>query len=359
MTLETALRWSALNILNAKRVEVLLSTYGDLEMAFADFSIEMLRGLGCREDTAIAAMNRLDEFDADAYRSELQKRSIRFLSFEDAEYPAALRSLPDYPIFLYVMGDLSILNEPCLALVGAREMNGYGKRIVEHLVPDIVRSGLVTISGLALGIDAEVATQTLRAGGKTVAVLGHGLAMIHPKANARLAKEIVEQGGLVLSEYPLDVAPDKFTFPARNRIIAGLSLGTAVLQATIDSGSLITAELALEYGKDVFAVPGQIFDEDFVGCHELIARGHAKLVSKAADILTELGMRVSEGETTTFTPDSALEEAIYGALSAMPATLDDLAVKTKLDAATLSATLTVLEIKSGAKNLGSGRWVRL
>jgi DNA processing protein len=361
MTLKTALRWSWMNVLTRKRAEALAGEYGDLEKALEQVSVALLRAIGCKEETAMATMNRLEEFDPDAYMSVLKKRGIRFLSMEESGYPAELLNIPDSPVFLYSMGDLDILAEPCLALVGAREMSDYGKRVVAHLVPDIVRSGVVTVSGLAFGIDAEVARETLHAGGKTVAVLGHGLGMIYPKANERLAKEIVEKGGLVLSEFPLDVQPDKFTFPARNRIIAGLSLGTVVVEAAADSGSLITAELALEYGRDVFAVPGQIFDDHYVGCHELLSRGHAKLVSSAADILQEIGVVVPESRTQapSFESDSAEEQAVFSALTTMPASLDDLAVRTKLDAATLSATLTVLEIKSGAKNIGGGKWVRV
>jgi DNA processing protein len=219
---------------------------------------------------------------------------------------------------------------------------------------------MVTVSGLAYGIDSEVARETLNAGGKTIAVLGHGLAMMYPKHNAKLADEIVEQGGLILSEFPLDEQPTNYTFPARNRIIAGLSLATVVIEASKDSGSLITADLALEYGRDVFAVPGDIFDPTFEGSHALIAGSRAKLVTSAQDILRELGVVAPEARTKDSDAafDSIEEELLYHALTTMPQSPDDLSTKIKLDAAIMSATLTVLELKGLVKNVGGGRWVK-
>lgn len=361
MTLASALRWSWMNVLTMKRVEMLRTRFKDLDAALEHVSLEMLRELGCREDTSMLAMNRLEEFDPEAYAGILRKRDIRFLSFEDEEYPPSLREISDAPIFLYAMGDLGVLNQPCLGMVGTREMSEYGKRVVGMLVPDIIRAGMVTVSGLAFGIDAEVAKETVATGGRTVAVLGHGLGMIYPKQNERLAEEIVQKGGLILSEFPLDTRPDKYTFPARNRIIAGLSLGTVVVEAALESGSLITAELALEYGREVFAVPGQIFDSHYAGCHQLIARGHAKLVTSASEILTDIGI-VSSAQggapVQSYTPETPEEEQILKILTTMPMVLDDLAEKTELPPSALSATLTMLEIRGIVKNIGGGKWVR-
>lgn len=360
MQFDVALRWSWMNVLNYKRYEALIAQFGSLETALEHVSLELLHGLGCREETAIIGMNRIEEMDTEQYAHELQKRGIQLITIDDDTYPSALLEIDDRPIFLHAMGDLSILDQPCLALVGTREMSEYGRRVTGFFVPEIVSAGMVTVSGLAYGIDAEVAKETLRTGGRTVAVLGHGLGMIYPKANQILAKEIVEKGGLVLSEFPLDIRPDKFTFPARNRIIAGLSLGTVVIEAAEGSGSLITAELALDYNRDVFAVPGQIFDVNYAGCHLLISKGTAKLVTSAKDVLTEIGIVASSRapEDSSFTPDSPEESSVYSALTSMPVAIDDLAVKTALDAASLSAILTVLELKGAIENVGAGKWVR-
>jgi DNA processing protein len=360
MKRETALRWSWTNVLNTKRKEMLLEKFGDLEKAFAAISPEMLKALGLREDTIFLVLNRLEAFDPNAYEQELQKRDLTFLSIDDEEYPDVLRNIPDAPVFLYARGDLSILHSPLLALVGTRDMSDYGKRIVEHFVPDIVKANVVTVSGLALGVDAEVAKETIRAGGKTVAVLGHGLGQIYPKPNAVLADQIVKNGGLLLSEFPLDAQPDKYTFPARNRIIAGLSLGTIVIEAAQGSGSLITAALALEYGRDVFATCGSIFDPLFAGCHEIISKGTAKLVSDPQSVLAEIGIRAfaQSQQSSLFVAESDDEQLVWASLSSMPIPLDDIVVKSKLNAAMANAVLTMLELRGAVKNVGGGQWVR-
>ncbi len=349
-----------MNVLNAKRVALLRDRFSSLDHALGHLSLQMLQELGCREDTAMLAMNRIEEFDADAYAALLKKKNITLMTCEDEGYPSLLAEIDDRPTFLYARGDLALLSEPSIALVGARDMNDYGKRVTEHLVAPLVAAGLTTVSGLAAGIDAEVAKETLRAHGKTIAVLGHGFGMMYPKSNERLADEIIKSGGLIVSEFPFDAQPDKYTFPARNRIIAGLSAGTVVVQAALESGSLITADLALDYNRDVFAVPGPIFDPQYAGCHQIIAKGTAKLITRAEDILNELGI-AHEGvpaQQSLFTPDSPEEGAVWNALSSMPSPLDDLIVKAKLDAATVNATLTMLEIKGSAKNVGSGQWVK-
>ncbi len=360
MQIETALRWSWMNVMTAKRYTLLLETFKDLDGALAHVSVEMLRQLGCREDTALTTMNRLEEFDSQEHAALLATRGIRLVSCEDADYPSVLHEIEDKPVFLYARGDIGILQEPCIALVGTRDMSAYGKRVTEHIVPPLVKSGLVTVSGLAAGIDAEVAKETIRAGGKHAAVLGHGMAMMFPKAHDKLADEIVDSGGLILSEYAYDIRSEKFNFPARNRIIAGLSLGTVVLEAAEGSGSLITADLALDYNRDVFAVPGQIFDSNYAGCHHLLTRGVAKLARGSDDILSELGMAHGRAPEpiSSFTADSPEEEAVWTSLTAMPSALDDLVVKAKLDAATVNATLTILELKGSARNLGGGKWIK-
>ncbi len=360
MQVDTMLRWSWMNVLTRKRYDKLVARFGNLDEALKNLSEDMLAGLGCGPDTVLLTLNRNDEFDPQAYIKELEKRQLSLLDLEDPDYPSALLTIPDAPVFLYWRGDLSILNQPCLGMVGAREMNDYGRRVTDEFVPPVVAAGVVTVSGLAYGIDAEVAKETLRAGGKTVGVLGHGLAMISPRANADLADQVVAAGGLLLSEYPIDIKGDVYTFPARNRIIAGLSLGTVVLQAAEKSGSLITADLALQYNRDVFAVPGPVFDPQYAGCHKIIANGQAKLVTSAADVLREIGIvgSILPSAVAAFSSDSPEEEAIVAVLTSMPQPIDDLVVRAKLDAAVINATLTILEIQGVAKNVGGGKWVR-
>lgn len=359
MKLENAIRWSWMNVLTRKRLEILTELFGGADAAMDILSMELLERLGLRDDSAMKAMVRLEEFNLSRYLGVLQKKNIQMMSMEDEKYPASLQNVPDAPVFLYYRGDIAVLSQPCIAIVGSRDMSDYGRRVVGHLVPAIVRAGVITVSGLAYGIDAEVAKETLRSGGRTVAVLGHGLGMIYPKANEKLADDIAKSGGLILSEFPLDTQPDKFSFPARNRIIAGLSICTVVAEAAEDSGSLITADLALDYGRDVCAVPGDLFHPQYAGCHRLIARGLARLVVCGEDVLQEAGIiGPSTTPASAWKADSPDEQRVFDSVSSLPSALDDLVVKTALDAATLNGVLTVLELKGAVKNVGGGRWVR-
>jgi DNA processing protein len=359
MKRKTALTWSWLNVLTKKRYDVLCDVYGDLDAALEHVNEALLKSLGCKEETIYIVLNRLEEFDPSAYEKELERRSLQFISCEDPQYPCLLKQIGDPPSFLYYKGDLSLLSQPCIGLVGSREMTAYGRRVTESFVPPIVHGGLVTVSGLALGIDALVAQETIRAGGKTVAVLGNGLAGIFPKTNALIARDIIENEGLILSEYPLDIVPDKYTFPARNRIIAGLSLATVVLEAGKGSGALITADLALDYNREVFAVPGQIFDPQHAGCHEVLSTGRAKLVTSADEILQDLGIIASDSEAESlYEPKDEEEETILKVLTTMPQSVTELTEKSAMEAAKINATLTMMELSGGAKNTGNGMWVR-
>lgn len=351
--------WSWLNILTKKRYDALIAKYNSLDDALMHIDEAMLRELGCQQESIFRVLNRLEEFDPDAYSKELQKRGLQMISLEDPQYPVSLMQVPDRPVFLYYKGSLDVLNQPCIGCVGRREMSQYGRRVAEHFVPTLVQSGMVTVSGLALGIDAIVAKETLHAGGKTVAVVGGGLAQIYPATNKQLATQIVDAGGLVLCEFPLDQAPERHTFPARNRIIAGLCLGTLVLEAGEGSGALITADLALEYNRDVFAVPGQIFDEGYAGCHQYIADGRAKLAVSPESVLRDIGIVAKAADAaSTFTSEDAEEQKIHDTLTSMPQSVSDIVEKVGIDAAILNAKLTMLELSGGAKNVGNGMWVQ-
>lgn len=294
------------------------------------------------------------------HEQALTANDVQCLTIEDQNYPPLLRATADPPAFLYTRGDLSLLQKSCIALVGTRRMSTYGKRVTGAFVPLLVRAGCITVSGLAFGIDAEVARETLRCGGRTVAVLGHGLLRpVYPRTHTKLAEEIVQAGGLLLSEYTLDVPPAPHTFPARNRIIAGLCRGTLVLEAPEKSGALITASFALEEGREVFAIPGVIFDPNFAGCHRLIGRGEAKLVVSPREVLEELGIPVpEEGETAGFVPATPEEEKVFSTLTTMPQSVDGVFEQTGIPAASVNAVLTRLELEGAARNLGGGQWVR-
>ncbi|MBT3293535.1 DNA-protecting protein DprA [Candidatus Peregrinibacteria bacterium] len=359
MLKEHALLWSWLNILNKKRYNALCEVYGNLDAASDQIDSEMLKGLGCRPDTIIKTLNRLEEFDAKNYAKELSRRNIHLYSIEDDDYPQILLSTEDHPVFLYIKGALEVLSQPLISIVGTRKMSSYGHRVVESFVPPIIRSSFGTVSGLAMGIDTSVATQTIESGGKTIAVLAHGLSKVFPRVNANLANNIISSGGVIVSEFPLDQTPDKYTFPARNRIIAGLGLATLVIEAGKKSGALITADIALGYGREVFAVPGQLFDPGFAGCHRFIAEEKARLAQSPESMLKYIGVHMPESNSKSkYSPINPNESSLWNVLTTMPKRTGDLIDQSGLDTGTLTATLTIMELQGAVQNIGNGQWIR-
>ena len=354
----TAITWFALGVLTKRRYDMLLKRFGNLVEALSGLNETMLQELGCKAETVTQTLQRKEKLQIAQYAERLEQAGIAMISIEDDLYPAMLKEIGDPPVFLSYRGDLSLLSRPCLGIVGSRNMSSYGKRIVDSWVPEITGNSVVTVSGLALGIDAAVASSTIAAGGKTVAVLGHGLARIYPPSNAGLAREIIEKGGLILSEFPLDIAPDKYTFPARNRIIAGLSRGVLVVEAGEGSGALITADLAIDYGREAFAVPGSIFSELSAGCHAILSRGEAKIALSAREVLQDIGvLPMTQSVIHSPPPEDPLQRQIWEALTGVPQRISDLVESCALDASCIGATLTTLEIAGRARSV-DGMWVR-
>lgn len=210
----------------------------------------------------------------------------QFFTILDQIYPPYLKEIYNPPVGLFYAGDLSLLHRPCIAMVGARNYSAYGKRMTEKLIPPLVKEKVVVVSGLARGTDTYAHQLAMRSGGKTIGVIGCGLDVVYPKENQKIQRHMMKEH-LVLSEYPYGSKPLNYHFPERNRIIAGISQGTCVIEARRQSGSLITAQLALESGRDVFALPGQADFELSEGCHDLIQQG-AKCVWKAQHIIEEM-----------------------------------------------------------------------
>lgn len=206
------------------------------------------------------------------------------IRFEDENYPCLLKEIYDPPQQLYYLGELKAREKFPLAVVGTRKISFYGKKATERLVNGLCQAGLTIVSGLALGVDGLAHQIALENGTRTIAVLGSGLDTVYPPDHKKLAKRIIDTGGALVSEYPPKTKPSKLTFPARNRIVAGMSLGVLVIEAPIKSGAMITARLALDQGREVFAVPGDIYSENSQGCNLLIKKG-AKPVTKIEDIL--------------------------------------------------------------------------
>ena len=355
--------------LGASAAEALLHHFGSAERALAA-SPDRWRRLGLPRHPTQAG----PEIDADVDRGLDWLASApahrHLLTLESDHYPPLLRRLQDAPVALFVSGDVRLLGEPQLAVVGSRNPSSGGRANAFEFAAFLSRCGLLITSGLALGIDSEAHRGALEEGEATIAVCGTGLDAVYPRANTELAERITEQGALVSEFFPGTV-PRRANFPRRNRIISGLSLGVLVVEAALRSGSLITARLAAEQGREVFAIPGSIHNPMARGCHRLIRDG-AKLVESAEDVLTELGPLVAtlsgpaapaagSGEA----PDQAsapLETEYLQLLEACgsdPVTVDQLAERTKLTAGEVSSMLLILELQGYVESGAGGRYARV
>jgi len=292
---------------------------------------------------------------------DLLGEKIEIITIKSEAYPSQLKEIPTAPPVIYARGNTEILKNKSLAVVGSRKFTGYGERVTENLCRDLVRAGLTVVSGLALGIDGIAHRATLASEGITIAVLGTGIddETIYPREHFNLARDILESGGALLAEFPPKTPSLKQNFPARNRIMAGLTLGTLVVEAAEESGSLITAGLALEFGREVFAVPGDIFSPQSAGANGLIKRG-AKLVASSADILEELNISRGHPLSTqkVFEPKTKEEKKIWNVLGSDPLHVDKLAKLTKLDTAVIGSVLGMMEIEGAVRNMGGQNYIK-
>ena len=278
------------------------------------------------------------------------------LTLADAAYPRSLLEIADPPNVLYARGNASLLQNPGLAIVGSRNATPQGLQTAEQFAKSLAASGLSIISGLALGIDAAAHRGALAAGGKTIAVIGTGADRLYPARNRELALEIAERG-VIVSEFPLGTPVLAANFPRRNRIISGLSRGVLVVEAATESGSLITARLAGEQGREVFAIPGSIHSPVARGCHRLIRQG-AKLVETANDVLEELG-EITQADFSDHFSDDSDQHPILIALGHDPCTLDELVERTGQGADQLLGELLTLELSGQLTGLPGNRYQRL
>jgi len=278
---------------------------------------------------------------------------INIIKITDKEYPDLLKKIYDPPDELYIKGDASALNRKCLAIVGTRTATEYGKAISRKYAKELSRCGITIVSGLAEGIDTEAHKGALEAGGKTIAVFGCGIDKIFPSENSGLAEEIEKNGALV-SEYKPGTPTAKWTFPRRNRIISGLSLGVVMVEGHYDSGAMITAKLALDEGREVFAVPGSVEIDQTKGPHWLIKQG-AKLAENVDDILEELNIEHVAGEELAGKPDhsglSDEEARMISCLTKELKHIDRISAESGLETHEALGVLSMLEIKGLVKQL--------
>jgi len=327
------------------------SHFGTMERAWLAGPSELkAAGLDAKSIEAIVAARPTISLDAEM--EMLARHNVKVLTWSDPAFPPRLKEIYDVPPLLYVRGTLTAEDEWAIAVVGTRLATVYGRDVTERLVAELVQNRITVVSGLARGIDSVAHRAALEARGRTIAVLACGLDMVYPGENVKLAQAIMEQGALV-SEYPIGTRPKAEHFPRRNRIMSGLCLGVVVTEAGESSGALITANLALEQNREVFAIPGSIFSPASRGTNRLIQDG-AKLVSSAQDILEELNLTMipRQLEMPELVPADDTESLILSHLRHEPVHIDEVCRLSRLPIATLSSTLAMMELKGMVRQVG-------
>ena len=344
--------YSLLPFLSPSRTRLLREHFDPLETVSGASSQFLQALLSLPPEQAEVVKNPLTMIDA----KRIEEIRASTIALSDDDYPRLLAEIIDPPLALHVKGDRSLLASDGIAVVGSRRASAYGVNAARRLATDLARSGLTIVSGLALGIDAAAHEAALDAGGRTIAVLGTGIDVTYPRSNARLRARI-EKEGLVLTEFAPGTPPLPENFPMRNRVISGLTLGTVIVEATSRSGSLITARMAAEQGREVFAVPGSIFAAGAEGTHRLIQYG-AKLVHDVDDVLDELpGQFRAKRQTRTDPPDEL--RSVLAVLSRDEALhLETIAGRLSRSTSQISESLLQLELGGWVRSLPGTRYVR-
>lgn len=305
-------------------------------------------GLTAHQAQSLVSRNR----DVFAALAEMKRYDIRLVTISDKSYPSQLLELDDPPLWLFYRGELSNCDAKLLSIVGTRKPSQYAVAAIEQLTPEWLLANIVTVSGLAYGVDASVHRRSLDSGGRTIAVLAGGLDKVYPTTHTQLADEIVRRGGLILSEYPPFVRPQPYRFPIRNRIVAGLSRATVIIEARAQSGTLTTARSAIDYSRDLFVLPGRITDEASVGGNLLIAAG-ATLLYSANQLAEYFGIRPAEAPTPNL--DTA-EGQLLHLLTDASYDLDQLVAKTGMTIENILGLVTRLELSGSIFQDSAGRY---
>jgi len=344
------------------RLQRLLDFFGPADKIFSASQEKLIAVSGMSESSAA----RIRSFKTAQITRELaliQKHNLKILTLDDADYPDSLKNIPSPPIVLYVKGCLLSKDNLAIGIVGSRQASFYGLNCAEKFAHDLAGMGLAVVSGMARGIDTYAHWAALRNKGRTIAVMGSGFGEIYPEENIKLVESISRQGA-VISEFAFNTPPKKENFPRRNRIISGLSLGVLVVEAAKNSGALITADFALEQGREVFALPGKVDSPYSAGTNGLIKQG-AKLVSSAIDIVDELKIQIISNTKIEEYSESAQKNiltrqqaALYELLSDKPLSWDDLVEKTNMQIPGISKLVLELEIKKLIRQLPGKQLIR-
>ena len=338
--------------LTCKKLHKLFSTFQDEEFSFdCIYEKEFLKIVG--EEALEKIKQNANENYLNKYKEELLEKKIKLISYEDDDYPQRLVNMTDAPFFLFCKGDLSLLNKIGVAIIGTRMPTSYGKVITERFAADLAKNGVVIISGLAYGVDSISHRKALEVGGKTIAVLGGGFDKIYPSEHTDLAREIAEKG-LLVSEYSPKFLASRYTFPQRNRIVAGLSSGVLITEAGAKSGTIITKDYALDNGITIYAVPGNITSEKSACTNNIILHSQGLCVLSARDILEDLGLNCeSQKKAIQLTLE---EEKIVELLGEGDKDMDFLCQNLGLEAKKVSSLLVNLEIRDIIKKVAGGMW---
>jgi DNA processing protein len=338
------------------RYAQLESHFGDLERAWKASAAE-LKAAGLDSKSIEAIVVSRPDISPDAELERLERSHIKALTWNDPSFPTRLKEIYDVPPVLYVRGDITPEDEWTIAVVGTRRATIYGREVTERLVTELVRNRITVVSGLARGIDSIAHRTALESGGRTIAVFACGLDTVYPPENVKLAQAVMEHGAIV-SEYPLGTKPKAEHFPRRNRIMSGISLGVLVTEAGEGSGAMITATLALEQNREVFAVPGSILSPASRGVNRLIKEG-AKLVIEVQDILEELNLTMipRQMEMRELVPENETESLIMKYLSHEPTHIDEVCRSSSLPIATVSSTLAMMELKGIVRQMGGMNYI--
>ncbi len=350
--------WMGFNLvrgIGSVRFGQILSYFGDLSVAW-DAPAEAFREAGLPERALNNLLKTRREVDIDQLYESILADEVKILTLQCEDYPHILREIDQPPPVLYIKGSLAPEDDFSVAMVGTRRVTAYGQQITRDTSIYLAAHGLTIISGLARGVDALAHQHALEAGGRTIAVLGSGVDVIYPPEHRKLAEAIIENGA-VISDYPMGTQPEGINFPPRNRIISGLSLATIVMEAGERSGALITAEFAVEQGRDVFAVPGNVLSPMSQGTNRLIQKGAYAMVSPQ-DVLDVLDLaQVEEYQSARqVLPSDTTEARILQVMDFEPIHVDEICTEIELPVEKVSAALTVMELKGMVQHVGGMRY---
>lgn len=337
----------------------LISSWGSPQKIFSASYDELMQVQGLSQTVA----NNIKQFDAFYMAEEelkkIEKNRVDIITISDRFYPPLLHQIEDPPPFLYVKGELyKILHSPCIAVVGTRFPSPYGEEVTEEISLALIKEGFTIVSGMAKGIDSIAHKTAITHHGKTIAIWGSGINKVYPSGNRQLAQNI-EQHGLILSEYPLDTPPMDVNFPERNRIISGMSLAVIVTEASLNSGTMITVSHALDQGREVFAVPGQIYSMMSQGTNRLIKHG-CGVVDSVDSLITEVKALLpsrNKKETEADMPEPYLR--VLSVLSSKPVDLDTIIARLKIDTAKVMSILTEMELEGIIKQLPGKQFIKM